>query len=245
MEDRIFKDMFDVEKYHWWFVARRKIIANVIKNLGLPNISKILDVGCGNGDNLALLSGFGEVIAIEKESDAIERARLRKSGKVYEGALPDNLPDSLGADFDLIVLLDVLEHIDDDSGSLTSVRKLISENGKLLITVPAFQWLWTNRDKLHHHKRRYTVVDIRQLLEDSGFEIQYISYFNTFLFPLAILERIKQKIIPPSETELLNMPDSLLNYVLEKIFSMEIYFIRKISFPFGLSVIAVAEKSNT
>lgn len=244
MENVIFKDMFEVETYHWWFVARRKIIRKVIENVQLPYDVEILDAGCGNGDNLALLSEFGHVVAIEKDSDAILCARNRNIGDVYQGSLPDDLPE-IKKKFDLIVLLDVLEHIEKDEESLVSIMNLLKDNGKIVITVPAYQWLWTKRDELHHHKRRYSARELRQLTEKNSLKINYISYFNTLLFPLAVIERIKQKLLPPSTDELLNMPKSRLNYLLEKVFSFETFFINKFSFPYGLSIIAVIEKDNS
>ena len=151
MENKIFKIMQQVESKHWWFVARRKIISKAINCIVLPKHTRILEAGCGNGDNLALLSNFGDVTAFEKNADAFQRAKSKKIGRIYNAELPDNLPDDIKSNFDLIVLLDVLEHIDDDSKSLSIVRNLMSNNGVILITVPAFQWLWSRHDDIHQH----------------------------------------------------------------------------------------------
>ena len=243
MEHKVFEIMQQLESHHWWFVARRKIISKAINCLVLPENTRILEAECGNGDNLTLLSNFGDVTAFEKNADAFQRAKSKKIGHVYKGELPGNLPDNIKSDFDLVVLLDVLEHIDDDSGSLSVVRSLMSNNGVILITVPAFQWLWSEHDVVHHHRRRYSKENLKEKLDLCGFKVKYISYFNTLLFPFALAERIKQRIFPPHGTEVLKLPNRKINYLLEKIFSMEVNFINKISLPFGLSLLVVAEKN--
>jgi len=244
MENKIFQKMLKLESSHWWFVARRKIIQKAINNLDLPRNIRILDAGCGNGDNLSLLSTFGDLVAFEKNEYALKTAKSKKIGEIYKAELPDKLPNTVKTNFDLIVLLDVLEHIDDDSKSLTTVRKLMNNKGIILITVPAFQWLWSEHDVIHHHKRRYSKSELREKLDSSGFRIKYISYFNTLLFPFALVERIGQKIFSPSNPEILELPNNKINFLLEKIFSLETIFMNKISLPFGLSLVAIAEKKN-
>ena len=130
MENELFDEMYKVETQHWWFVARRKIIASVIDTLGLGSNSKIMDAGCGNGDNLEFLSKYGELIAIERDDNALARAQSRQIGKVVKGELPDNFPSDINRENDLIVLLDVLEHIDDDEKSLSSLRNWAKRKGK-------------------------------------------------------------------------------------------------------------------
>lgn len=242
MENEIFDDMYKVETQHWWFVARRKIIESIIKKLNLKKNAQIFDAGCGTGDNLKMLSKYGNVVAMERDSNAFEKAQSRNVGEIYKGELPKIIHDNIKKDKDLIVLLDVLEHIDDDAGSLTSLKDYINSDGKFLITVPAYQFLWTARDEQHHHKRRYTVSQLKKTLELNGWKINYISYFNSFLFPLALIERIKQKIFPVVEESDLKMPPKWINYIFEKIFSFESRLITKVAFPFGLSIIAIAEK---
>ena len=236
--------MLMVENRHWWFVARRKIISTVISILQLQKDAVILDVGCANGDNLEMLSGFGEVTAIESMPDAYERAKNRGICPVYSGKLPDEIPEQVGRKNDLIVMLDVLEHIENDAECLTVLRDWLNDTGHLLITVPAYQFLWSHHDDLHHHKRRYTVKPLKKLLVLSGWEIEYISYYNTFLFPLALIERLKQKLFPSEVEEVLNVPNKYLNKLLEKIFSLEKIFVGKVSFPFGLSIILLARKNS-
>ncbi len=242
MENELFDEMYKVETQHWWFVARRKIIESVIKKLDIDKGSHIMDAGCGNGDNLAFLSKYGDVVAMERDGNALEKAKVRDVGQVLKGELPDNIHADIRRDNDLLVLLDVLEHIDDDAGSLNALRDCVKESGNLVLTVPAYQFLWTQRDDQHHHKRRYTVKRLKELIENNGWKVDYISYFNTFLFPLALVERLKQKIIMSEEDSDLKMPPNLINVFFEKIFSFESRFIGNITFPFGLSIIVVAKK---
>jgi 2-polyprenyl-3-methyl-5-hydroxy-6-metoxy-1,4-benzoquinol methylase len=242
MENELFDEMYKVETQHWWFVARRRIIENSIKKLNLDKGASILDAGCGNGDNLRVLSKYGDVIAMERDDNALQKAKSRGIGKVLKGDLPNNVHADIRKDNDLIVLLDVLEHIDDDAGSLNALKDYVKNSGNLILTVPAYQFLWTNRDDQHHHKRRYTVNRLKKLIESNGWNVKYISYFNTFLFPLALLDRIKQKVFPLTQDSDLKMPPNYINSIFEKIFSFESKIINKIAFPFGLSIIVVAEK---
>jgi SAM-dependent methyltransferase len=242
MENELFDEMYEVEARHWWFVARRKIIDSVIKNLNLNNNSQIMDAGCGNGDNLGVLSKHGELVAIERDDNALTRAKARNIGSVVKGELPDNIPLSISKNNDLIVMLDVLEHIDDDEKSLYVLKNWANINGKLLITVPAYQFLWTKHDEQHHHKRRYTAKKLRKIVENNGWKVNYISYFNTFLFPLALVDRLKQKILSSSNGSQNKLPNKCINSFFEKVFSFESNVIGKYSFPFGLSIIVVAEK---
>ncbi len=242
MENELFDEMYKIETRHWWFVARRKIIESVIQKLDFGKNPHILDAGCGNGDNLSLLSNYAEVVALERDDNALTRAQARHIGRVVKGELPDNIPREIKKDNDLIVMLDVLEHIDDDEKSMFVLRDLAKSNGAILITVPAYQFLWSSHDELHHHKRRYTARYLKNILENNGWEVDYISYFNTFLFPLALIDRIKQKIFPSSKDIELKMPHKYINSFFEKIFSLESNIIGKFSFPFGLSIIVVARK---
>jgi 2-polyprenyl-3-methyl-5-hydroxy-6-metoxy-1,4-benzoquinol methylase len=138
MERELFDEMYQVESYHWWFVARRKIIKSVIAKLNLENNARIFDAGCGNGDNLSLLANYGQVTAMERDDNALAYAKNRGIGKIYQGELPNTVPDEIDNNFDLIVMLDVLEHIDDDNMSLQVLHEHVKDNGVLLITLPAY-----------------------------------------------------------------------------------------------------------
>jgi len=236
--------MADVEGRHWWFVARRKIIRKIIESLGLPRDAKILEVGCGTGGNLELLSWFGEVTAVEVDAEARRIAKERCVGRVVAGQLPDGL-DLGGQKFDLIVLLDVLEHINDDVGSLVALKKSLKKEGKILITVPAWPFLWSEHDEFHHHVRRYRSGEIRSKLGKAGYELRYSGYYNTLLFPVVVAVRIKNKILRRgSAGDDLDVPCNLLNKLIEKIFSAERFFLPGAKFPIGISIIAIADNEE-
>lgn len=241
MEKELFEEMYKVEAKHWWFMARRKIIGNVIQGLELGKNIQILDAGCGNGDNLELLSLYGDVLAMERDDNALGKAQKRGIGKVVKGQLPNGIPECLSKDNDLIVMLDVLEHIDDDALSLSVLKTCAKEGGTLIITVPAYEFLWTSHDEQHHHKRRYTVKRLKELVEEREWKVKYVSYFNTFLFPLALVDRIRQKFFPLKKDTELKVPNNFINLFFNRVFGLESCFIGKYSFPFGLSIMLVAE----
>ena len=242
MEPRIYEEMQQLENRHWWFIARRQIISNVLSRCSNNQSLNIFDAGCGNGDNLAMLSGFGKVTAMEKNPVALERARARKVCNVVAGELPDDIPSQLSDKHELVVLLDVLEHIDDDARSLTTLHSLLADEGQILITVPAYPFLWSRHDELHHHKRRYTRQQLQQVLEQNGFDIRFISYFNTFLFPLALVDRVIKKVT--ANDDVMALPPRWLNQSLLWIFSKEAGLVGRVYLPFGLSLMALAAKKN-
>ncbi len=125
VEDKIFLTMQTIADQHWWFVARRKILATIIATIANGRQIKIFDVGCGNGDNLPMLSGFGELVALEKDDTALKNALDRKIGMAHKGALPDAIPALIGKDHDLIVMLDVLEHIEADEDCLRNMQHFL------------------------------------------------------------------------------------------------------------------------
>ncbi len=244
MEASIYTDMHRLENRHWWFLARRKIISKMIQRLAAGNSLSIFDAGCGNGDNLAMLSEFGPVVAMEKEQQALQLARQREICEVYAGELPGSIPEQIARDNNLIVLLDVLEHIEDDSRCLQQLGGWLAADGRLLITVPAYQFLWSQHDELHHHHRRYSCRGLEVLLHQNNWQVEYISYFNTLLFPLAVADRMLKKLNPSNNDDVLKLPHSMLNSMLYNIFRLESGLIGKVSLPYGLSILAVARRQG-
>ena len=241
MERSAYVEMYLNEDRHWWFVARRKIIDRVLSSfLRDGQKRKILEIGCGTGGNLKFLSAYGDLNAIEVDEGALVMASKRGFGNVVKGSLPDNIPFEGG--FDLICMLDVLEHIDDDLGALESVSKRLYPGGKILITVPAFRILWSGHDLALGHKRRYGKKELIRILEVSGFRVIYSTYFNVLLFPLVATVRIlKKKFIKKPGTDV-TMPSGFINDLLVAIFSSERILMPRMSFPFGTSILILAEK---
>lgn len=240
MNPNAYVEMADTEARHWWFCGRRKILSSVINSIGLPLGATILELGSGTGGNLGMLSSFGKVSGMEMDAAAHSLA-VEKTGSRFDirlGSCPNGIPFP-GEHFDLICLLDVLEHIDEDIETLIAARALLAKGGRVLITVPAYRWLWSAHDEFLHHKRRYTAAELREKATGAGFEIVTLSYFNTLLFPLAVLVRLKDKLLRNSSASGGTVPPSPINRVLARIFALERFIVGRYNLPFGVSLLCV------
>lgn len=242
MEATAYQSLKDHQDKHWWFVGRRRVLHSLLdKHLGANAHAEILEAGCGYGGNLELLSDFGKVAAFEYDRSAREFASQLSGISVRPGMLPDGL-DLDDRRFDLIALLDVLEHIDEDIGSLRALARHLNGNGKIMLTVPAYQWLWSAHDEMHHHKRRYSRGLLKERISAAGLRPIDIGYFNSLLFPLAVAERAVSK-MKGGSVATADAPPAAVNALLTQVFSLEEKAIGKFPFPFGLSLYAVAERA--
>lgn len=243
MERVIFERMAELDQEHWWFVARRQILTNVIRRVGRPpEEARILEVGCGTGHNLAMLGGFGRVDACELDAIARSLASDRLGRPVLEARLPD-LSMFEPASYDLIALLDVLEHVPDDLSALCAIRGLLKPGGALVLTVPANPWMWSAHDVAHHHFRRYKKLQLRRLLEEAGYRLELHSYFNSLLFPAIAAARMIGK-IRGHETADDAMPRKGVNALLKSIFGLEAGLVGRLPMPFGVSLISIARRAD-
>src|SRR5712692_228547 len=156
------------EDRHWWYKGRRTVLARALADLELPAGARILDAGCGSGRNMVELARYGSVTAVELSTASVELARAREAGEVIEGSVLE-MPFA-DASFDLATSLDVIEHLDDDVGALRELRRVVAPGGCLLVTVPAYQWLWSGHDEINHHHRRYTRRSLRVVGEQAGWK---------------------------------------------------------------------------
>jgi SAM-dependent methyltransferase len=241
MDRLAFDLMAAAEERHWWFHGRRDIIAAAMRTLGLPPDARVLDAGCGSGGNLRLLHEFGDLYAFEYDYVARAAAAALQIAKVERGALPDTIPFP-GITFDAIGLFDVLEHLEHSVASLRSLGERLAPGGALVITTPALPLLWGPHDVHHQHFRRYTRASLVQHIRDAGLVVEYVSYFNTLLLPLAVLQRIRERLFGYSATDLI--PGPRLNSLLYRIFSVERAWIPARRAPVGLSLLAVVRRAG-
>ncbi len=229
-----------VEDEHWWFSARREIVRRVLSNLNLPANTALLDVGCGTGGNLSVLSEFGRLVGVEMDEFAREAARAREVCDVRDGSLPDRLPFEAGT-FDLVTALDVIEHVEDDVAALAGIADVLKDAGLVLVTVPAYQALWSRHDEVNHHYRRYTRPRLEESLRRAGFEKLHISYFNTWLFPAIAAVRLASRAFPGTTAgDDLRMPAPAVNRILRAVFASEARVVASKTLPVGVSLLAVA-----
>jgi SAM-dependent methyltransferase len=244
MEPDTYQLMRQIEDEHWWFAARRNIIGALLDRLNLPAQAEFLEVGCGTGGNIALLKRFGAVTCIELDKIAAKIARDRNLAPVLHGKLPDELPE-LSRQFDVITLFDVIEHVKEDGASLQVLAPLLKSGGRIVITVPAFNFLWSQHDDENHHQRRYRRRDLAGLAQHCGLTLDYISYFNFWLFPPVAGVRLIRKVLPYQESwQDMRKPNEVVNRVLQSVFSSERHVVGRMSLPFGISLIAVMSVSG-
>jgi SAM-dependent methyltransferase len=238
MELAAYRDMAATEDRHWWFCGRRAIAEAIIEGLGLPDAAEILEIGAGTGGNLAMLERFGRVTAVEMSELARSIAREKTGREFLDGSLPNCLPVAPGG-FDLICLFDVLEHVAEDVASLEALRPLLRSGGRVLLTVPAHQWLWSKHDVGLHHMRRYSRSLLRGRIEGAGFRIEKLTYTNAALLPLAVVTRLADRMrasgLPAGQAT----PPGPLNAAMKAVFSAERHILPRAALPFGVSLLAV------
>jgi len=229
------------EDRHWWYRGRRKVLDGAIAGLALPKPARILDAGCGSGRNMLELARFGSVTGIELSDTSVQLARARGVGEVIAGSVLE-MPFADDS-FDLAVSLDVIEHLEDDLGALRELRRTLAPGGTLLITVPAYQWLWSGHDEINHHHRRYTRRTLQRVAEQAGWTQVRTTYFNSLLLPAAIALRVLDRVNRAKTTETsldLWVPPEPLNWLLERPLTLEAALIaRGGRIPAGLSLLAV------
>ncbi len=189
------------------------------------------------------LKAFGKVHGMDMSEEAIHFSRQIFDGEIKKGSLPDDIPYPDNK-FDVILALDVLEHIEEDQRSIEAIKNLLVKDGIVLITVPAFMFLWSSHDILNHHKRRYTLKELENKLKSAGFKIERISYFNSILFLPILLYRVFGRLMNKVRSFDAKMPSPALNHILAGIFQLETFILRFLNLPFGVSIIAIARKKR-
>lgn len=242
MERVVYDRMAELDERHWWYRARREILASLIeRRIALRPDARILEIGCGTGHNLAMLRRFGRVDGIEIDGAARAIASRRLGHAVMDSPLPE-LPGVPDRTYDLIAALDVIEHVEGDVAALSSIAGKLRPGGRILITVPAFPFLWSAHDEVNHHKRRYTRRSLRRLVGEAGLRLEMLSWFNSLLFPLAVAARLAGRVTGKEDSDD-RLPPKPVNAVFETLFGLERYAIGRLPFPPGVSLVAIASAS--
>jgi len=227
------------DRSHWWFRGRLAVIRATLRRALPPRRVRLLELGCGSGNVLAALTEFGEAVGMEANDDLITAARAAGLD-VRVGHLPDDLGVAPGW-AEVVLLLDVIEHVDDDVATLGAARAGIGEGGLLVVTVPAYRWLWSGHDEVLGHRRRYTAGELRAAVERAGFAVLRVSYFNTLLFPLLVAVRAWKRLRGDRGHDL-RRPAAPLNALLERVFALERYLVPRVALPFGSSLILIGRR---
>ena len=245
MDASVYEQFAELEENHFWFRGRRAIFTTLMEQaLGTSGDLDLLEIGCGPGGMLDMLRPFGRVHALDIAHDSMRFCKSRGFDRVMTAsghALP--IADD---SFDFVGLFDTIEHIPDDAGVLREVRRILKPGGTVFISVPAYQMLFSQNDRLVHHCRRYTRGQLNRLLRETGFQPMKATYFNAFLFPLilpAVLTvKLKERLfgLPENQTNLSHPFPEWIHAFFAWFMGSEKHLLRNMSFPFGHSLIAIA-----
>lgn len=244
MREDFYSEYFRIEDRHWWFVGRRRIVLAVVASRLATrrhaSATRILDFGCGTGTMLAHLRRFGYVEGIDADERAVGFCRARGEERVHllpSGALP--YPDD---SFDLITALDVLEHIEDDCGTLRELARVLRPGGTFLATVPAHRWMWGAQDDVSHHFRRYTSRELAERMRAAELDVERLTYFNAILFAPIAAVRLARRLRPPKgepRSDFEMTQGQAANRVLAGLFSCEARWLNRRDLPLGVSLLVL------
>lgn len=245
MENDFYKTYFVLEESNWWFRVRRNLIFYLFLKYKIKKDFKILDFGCGSGFLAGELQKRGyDASGVDQSDEAIEFGKNKgiKNLSVYKG---NNLNFPVSS-FDIVLALDVIEHIENDGHAVQDIERVLKPGGIIIITVPAYQWLWGVQDDISHHYRRYTIGSLAKVLEaNSNLKVLKKTYFNTFLFPPIAVVRILSKWFNLKKRESdFDINNKWLDNLFFYIFNLERKFLKGINFPFGVSILLVAKKDK-
>ena len=248
MEKNEYRVMHDIEQSYWWFVGKQFLVKTLLKGFSPRGLGheKILDIGCGTGIVLKLLENFGEAYGMELSSEAIRFLRKRYLNLVVRSDASQSLPFKNDT-FSVITCLDVLEHLDNDFNLLREMMRVCKPRGHIVVTVPAFEFLWSPHDVALHHKRRYTKRKTVGAIRRLNWKVVKCSYYNTILFPPILAVRKLKPLLSNKQNVQSDffMPlPRWLNSILILLFISEIRCLQFLNFPFGVSLLLILQKAN-
>jgi len=247
MDKNVYEEFFLKEETFWWFKGTRKIIFSLLDNYLNNSRPTILDIGCGTGIVAKELEKYGTVYGVDKSRIAVDYCRKRGLDNIIESNAV-SLPFEDAA-FDLILCLDVLEHISNEEDAVSEILRVLKKDGLVIVNVPAFNLLWSEHDEAVNHCRRYGMSSIKKLFKKFDFSVLRSSYYNTILFPLIALIRIGKRTIKKfinknntQKTDISNLP-GFINNILLAIMNIEKIILKRFTLPFGLSIFLILQKN--
>ena len=243
MQSHHYPILYQVEETHWWYVGRRRIIQALVEKI-LTTLNhqnpRILDVGCGTGANLKMLAAYGRAEGVDISPQAVEFCGERGLDSVKLGAI-EHLPYDNDS-FELVTALDVIEHLDDDVAGLREMRRVLRRDGRVLLFVPAFMFLWGVQDDVSNHRRRYTLPSLLRAVETAGFSVEWASYANiSFFLPVLLVRSVMRWLSLRADTEY-GINISLMNGPFSRLFAAERFVFNRGRLPFGVSAVCIARR---
>lgn len=244
MELFVYQKIMAHEEKDWWYRGLRNILLSYLKKFSTDEKGKVLDVGCGTGFLMKMLSEKLEVYGIDPSSEAIKLAQSKGLKSAIQASIekipfPDNY-------FGVVFCVDVLEHVKNDVKALKEMYRVLKPGGIAILNTPAYEFLWSQHDNSANHYRRYSCESLENKIKATHFKVLKLTYINSLLFPIALIHRLSLKYFFNSSvaTDIDSVPGPI-QPLFYKIFSFESYLLGKLNFPFGLSVSAVIQKPNS
>ena len=242
MEEGAYAEMYELEDRHWWFRGRRELIWALLGLTELKAESRLLDAGCGTGRNLVEFGKLGPATGMDPSEEAVEYCRRRGLENVRCGVL-ESLPFDAST-FDVLLACDVLEHVYEDSVALNELFRVADTGAFLVITAPAYRWMWTEHDVQLHHFRRYTLGDLKRRVSKAGWTTVHSTYFNSILLPGIAAARVVSRFSPRRGHTDLDRTPGYLNAILERPLRLEAGMVaRGARLPAGVSVAMICKKA--
>ena len=252
MNINYYKEYAQLEREHWWFQVRGKIISKLILTSIETNENKqlnILNIGAATGKTSEILSKFGKVTSLEYDKDCCDYAKQQFNMTIIHGSILE-LP-FMDEEFDLVCAFDVIEHVEDDLLGINEMKRVCKIDGLLVLTVPAFMFLWSHHDEVNHHYRRYTLNNLKDLVKKAGLHPVRGTFYNTLLFIPIALFRLFSKMIPEKlirkgagSDATLHNTNSLISRILYHIFNLELSLLKLFNLPFGVSIFLSLSKNK-
>jgi len=248
MDIQLYQRFYEIEDWYWWCVGTRRVFLDLIERSGVRG--RALDVGCGTGAILTEFPpGWSVVAGCDYAPEALGFCQQRQLHQLVRSTGVD-LPFATGA-FDLVMAIDVIEHLDDDAGCVQEMTRICRSGGCVLVHVPAFEILWTDKDDLNHHRRRYRMQEITDLMQRCGLRVETAFHLNTLIFPIALLRAAEQKVRESvgarrpvsiaSVDRLYNLP-KWLNRTMLGVMTFERWIFGRATPPVGMSLVCLARK---